>query len=74
MKLIGSGVEGTAGLLGSLRLEPIYPLAVYLGLLELLGGTLLALGLLTPLVAMQVVGFIAVAAFYVHWPNGFLWV
>lgn len=72
-KLIGGGVAGTAGLMSSLGLEPAYVLAIYIGLLELVGGTLLAIGLLTRLVAIQVVGFMAVAAFYVHWPNGYLW-
>ena len=48
-------------------------LAVYIALLELVGGTLLAVGLLTRLVAVQVVGFMAVSAFYVHWGDGFFW-
>jgi putative oxidoreductase len=54
-------------------LEPANLLAPYIGLLELVGGTMLAIGFLTRLVAIQVVGFMAVATFYVHWSNGFFW-
>ena len=35
---------------------------------------MLALGLFTRIVATLVIGFMAVAAFYVHWGNGFLWI
>lgn len=73
MKWIGGGLSGTAQGMANLGLEPAYLLASYIGLLELVGGTLLAIGLLTRLMAIQVVGFMAVAAFYVHMPNGFLW-
>ncbi len=74
MKTFGGALAGTAQGMGNMGLEPAYLLAVYIAILELVGGTLLALGLLTRLVAIQVVGFMAVAAFYVHWGNGFLWV
>lgn len=72
-KIVAGGVSGTAKFMASVGLEPAYPLAVYIGCLELFGGILLAIGLLTRLVAIQVVGFMAVAAFYVHWGNGYLW-
>ncbi len=72
-KFMGGQLAGTAGFMSKIGLEPAYFLATYLGLLELIGGTLLAIGLLTRLVAIQVIGFMAVAAFYVHWGNGFLW-
>lgn len=72
-KLVEGGISGTAGFMAKLGLQPAYALATYVGLLELVGGAMLALGLLTRLVAIQVVGFMAVAAFYVHWPNGYLW-
>ncbi len=74
MKLFGGGLEGTAQFMAKVGLEPAMLLATYIALLELVGGTLLALGLLTRLVAIQVVIFMAVAAFHVHWPNGFLWI
>ncbi len=74
MKIFGGGIEGLAGYLGKLGLEPAYPLALYIALLELVGGILLALGLFTRLVAVLVIGFMAVSAFYVHGPYGFLWI
>jgi putative oxidoreductase len=72
-KLVAGGLPGTAAGFARLGLEPAYPLALYIGCLELIGGTLLALGLFTRLVAIQVVGFMAVAVVHVHWGNGFLW-
>ena len=72
-KLFGGGLSGTAEFMASVGLEPAMALATYIALLELVGGTLLVLGLLTRLVAIQVVGFMAVAAFHVSWANGFFW-
>ena len=74
IKLFGGGLEGTAALMAKLGLEPAYPLALYIALLELVGGVLLALGLFTRVIAALVIGFMAVAAFYVHFGNGFLWI
>ncbi len=68
------GVDRMAGGLAKMGLEPAYPLALYIALLEFLGGLMLALGLFTRVVAALVVGFMAVAAFYVHWGIGFLWI
>ena len=68
------GVDRLAGGLAKLGLEPAYPLALYIALLEFAGGLMLALGLFTRLIATLVVGFMAVAAFHVHWGNGFLWI
>lgn len=73
MKLFGGGLAGTAEFMASQGLQPAYGLAVYIALLEFAGGLMMAAGLLTRLVAAQVVGFMAVAAFQVHWGNGFLW-
>lgn len=72
-KIIGGGVGGTANFMGSIGIEPALFFAWYIGLLELVGGTLLAVGFLTRLWAIQVVGFMVVAAFYVHWGNGYFW-
>lgn len=72
-KLVGGGLSGTAAFMAKIGLEPATALATYIALLELVGGAMLALGLLTRLVAIQVVGFMAVAAFYVHWGNGSCW-
>ena len=74
MKLFGGGLEGTAGFMAKVGLEPAYPLALYIALLELVGGMMLALGLFTRVIAAQVIGFMAVAAIHVHGPNGFLWI
>ncbi len=74
-KLFTEGaVEGLAGGLTKLGLEPAYPLALYIALLELAGGLMLALGLFTRLIAALVIGFMAVSAFHVHWGNGFIWI
>ena len=59
MKLIGGGLEGTARFMAQIGLEPAYPLA---------------LGLFTRPIAVLVVGFMAVSAYYVHAANGFLWI
>jgi putative oxidoreductase len=54
-------------------MEPALALAWYIALLEFVGGGLLVIGFLTRPVAVLVLGFMAVAAFVVHWPNGFFW-
>ena len=63
MKLIGGGLEGTVRFMAQIGLEPAYSLAVYIALLELVGGVLLALGLFTRPIAVLVVGFMAVSAY-----------
>lgn len=72
-KLVAGGLPGTAAGFAKLGLEPAYPLALYIGCLELIGGTLLALGLFTRLVAIQVVVFMAMAVTQAHWANGYFW-
>jgi putative oxidoreductase len=72
MKLFG-GMEGLIGWFGQIGFEPAALLAWYIALLEFVGGLMLAAGLLTRIIAAQVVGFMAVAAFGIHWGNGFLW-
>lgn len=47
--------------------------AYYLGVLELVGGTFLVIGLLTRIVAAQVLVFMIVAMFWVHWGFGYFW-
>jgi putative oxidoreductase len=70
---IGS-IDRTAAGFANMGLEPAYPLALYIALLEFAGGLLLALGLFTRVVAVLVVGFMAVAVVHVHFGNGFLWI
>lgn len=73
MKLFGGGLEGTIGFLSNLGFEPAIFWGWLIALLEFVGGILLAVGFMTRIVAVMVVGFMAVAAFVVHWDNGFFW-
>lgn len=68
----GALVGGTAA--GMMKMGSPAPeaLAWYIGLLELVGGTMLAIGLLTRLMAIQFVGFMLVAALFVH-SGAWLW-
>ncbi len=70
----GGDIHRTAEGFAKQGLEPALPLAYYIGSLEFFGGILLVVGLLTRVVAIQVVGFMATAAFYVHWDRGFNWI
>lgn len=67
----GRGIEGTAAAYEQLGLRPGRLNAWLAGLTELLGGLLLALGLLTPLGAAAVIGVMTVAALTVNLRNGF---
>ncbi len=49
------------------------PMAYYLGVLELVGGAMLTVGLLTRIIAAQVAVFMFVAMFFVHWQYGYFW-
>ncbi len=69
----GRGLEATAQGFAGMGFEPGWLFATYIAVLEFFGGLMLALGLLTRPVAALVVGFMAVAAFQVHWGNGFFW-
>jgi len=72
-KLFGGQLEGVIGFMGSLGLVPAAFWGWVIALLEFFGGIMLVVGFLTRPVAAMVVGFMAVAAFYVHWGNGFFW-
>jgi putative oxidoreductase len=65
----GQGIEGTTGMTENLNLNPPRLWAWVNGLTEFLGGLGLALGLLTPLAAVAVLGAMLVAIFKVHWPK-----
>jgi putative oxidoreductase len=58
----GYGLDGVAGWFGSIGFRPARPMAIIAGLGELVGGTLLVLGLLTPVAAAVVLGTLLVAA------------
>lgn len=67
----GEGVEGTTAIVSKLGFRPARFHATVLGVAELAGGMLLALGLLTPLGAAAVIGVMAAAIGLVHLPRGF---
>jgi putative oxidoreductase len=68
----GDGLFGTADFLRSLGLRRALLWAVVGGLTELVGGLLLALGLLMPLGPLAIIAVMLVATVTVHWTNG-LW-
>ena len=68
----GYGPEGTGGFLESLGYPRGKQMAVVTGLAEAGGGSLLALGLLTPLGAAAIIGVMVNAAVSAHARNG-LW-
>ncbi|WP_342419260.1 DoxX family protein [Paenibacillus sp. FSL H8-0168] len=66
----GYGPKGTGGWMESIGIKPGVFMAVSAGLMELLGGVLFALGLLTPLAALLITVTMLGAIFKVHGPNG----
>jgi putative oxidoreductase len=67
----GPGPRGTAGFVAQLRYRGGLATAAALGLAELGGGALLALGLITPVGAFFVAAVMVNAVATVHWRNGF---
>ena len=51
--------------------QPLPPLLIAAGVIELIAGALVTVGLLTRLAALIASGEMAVAYFYVHLPQGF---
>src|SRR6516225_667938 len=68
----GYGIEAT-GQFFSAKLGLPASLALVAGLVEFVGGLMLAFGLATRVVAGSVVGLMAVAVLQVHLGNGFFW-
>src|SRR5687767_10063277 len=68
----GPGMDFTVKSLGEMGYTPGRFFALLLGSTELVGGLLLALGLLTPLASAAVVGVMLNAVVGVHWQAG-LW-
>src|SRR3954451_12833450 len=66
----GSGVEGTAETMHKLELRPARHHALAAGAAETLGGTLLAVGALTPLAASALTATMITAIRKVHFANG----
>jgi len=68
----GGGPVGTARFFDQIGFRPAQPLALLAGLAETGGGSLILLGLLTPIGATAVIGTMTAAGVVVHLPNG-LW-
>lgn len=68
----GYGPKGTGGWLESIGVKPGVVMAVVAGLMELVGGLLFAVGLITPIATALIVMTMLVAIVKVHGQNG-LW-
>ncbi|MED4599410.1 DoxX family protein [Paenibacillus validus] len=66
----GYGPKGTGGWMESVGIKPGVTMAVLAGLMELLGGALLAAGLFTPLAAALITVTMLGAIVKVHGKNG----
>ncbi len=67
----GPGMNGWTQIVQRLRIRPAEPWAWVAALAEFVGGTFLALGLLTPLAAAAMAGSMLVAIVTVHLAKGF---
>ena len=67
----GPGLGAGSQFLESLHFRPGRPHIWVVGVAELGGGILVALGLLTPFGAAAIVGVMVAAIVVVHWSNGF---
>lgn len=67
----GHGLKGTAGWLESIGAKPGMLMAILAGAGELVGGLLLAAGVLTPIGAALIVITMLVSIFTVHGKNGY---
>src|SRR5713101_3167557 len=67
----GPGMNGWTQIVQRLRIRPAEPWAWVAALAEFVGGTFLALGLLTPLAAAAIAGSMLVAIVTVHLAKGF---
>lgn len=68
---IQHGLQKILGLLGATMHPEPFSLLWVAGMFELIGGVLLMIGLFTRSTAFVLSGFMAVAYFMVHAPNGF---
>jgi len=68
----GHGLAGTAGFFEQIGLRPGHLHARAAGALELFGGALLALGLVTPIASMMILAVMTAAVITVHFAKG-LW-
>jgi putative oxidoreductase len=66
----GPGLAQTGGAFGAMGLRPPRAMAAAAALSELAGGLLFALGLLTPVAALLLIGVMGMAVAMVHWRHG----
>ena len=71
--LWGGNIEGTAKFFANVGLEPSLQLAYLVGCTELIGGTLIAIGLFTRFAAAAAFIMLTVAWYTVHLKNGLFW-
>ena len=71
--LWGGNIEGTAGFFAKIGLLPALPLAYLVGAVEFFGGLFLVIGLWTRPTAAATFILMLIAAFKVHFANGFFW-
>ncbi len=67
----GPGIQAWTAGVAKMRIRPAVPFAWLAALAELGGGLLLAVGFLSPLGSLAILGTMIVAIATVHWPNGF---
>ena len=67
----GPGINGWTEATTRLRIRPAVPFAWLAALAEFGGGLLFALGLVSPVGSLAIIGTMLVAIATVHWPNGF---
>ncbi len=66
----GSGLEGTDGMMQSLNMHPVRRNSIASGVTETAGGTMLVMGLATPLASAGLIGVMLTAIRKVHLANG----
>jgi putative oxidoreductase len=67
----GSGLKGTSGWIGMMGFRPAWFWGLMAALAEFGGGTLLLLGLFSPLGSLGIIAAMLVAIIKVHWSKGF---
>jgi putative oxidoreductase len=67
----GAGPGGTAEFFTQIGLTPAYPLALVVGVVELIGGLMLAIGAFTVVASLVLLVNMAIAVWKVHLPHGF---
>jgi len=72
-QILFGNIEGAGRFFESLGFDNGLLWAWVVGILELGGGLLLALGLLTRIAATAIIVFLVVAIVVYHWPFGFNW-